>query len=228
MNILVSAISGNLGQSICKSIRKHFVNANIIGTDSLNPLQGFGLCNNILKVPFAVDTNYIETILHIVKQKEIDIILPCNDFEAEVLYANEYLSSRTLTTKFQSESNLFDKYLCFKEFEKLQIGFCKSYLPSNFTLKLENIIITPRRGSGSKGVVKNPNKIHNFDDNYIIQEYKKGLELTIPFYVNLNHDLLGFLPLIKFGIAPNNSYQTYTRLNDEIQTILLKIIKAFW
>ena len=43
MNILVSAISGNLGQSVCKTIRKHFVDANIIGVDSLNPLQGFGL-----------------------------------------------------------------------------------------------------------------------------------------------------------------------------------------
>jgi carbamoyl-phosphate synthase large subunit len=132
-----------------------------------------------------------------------------------------------LTTKFKSHSNIFDKYLCFKEFEKLQIGFCKSYLPSNFTLNFENIILKPRRGSGSKGIVKNPSNILDFDDNYIIQEYKKGLELTIPFYVNLNHILLGFLPLIKFGTAPNNSYQTYTRLNEEIQTILLKIIEAF-
>jgi len=227
MNLLVSAISGNLGQSVCKTIRKHFADANITGVDSLNPLQGFGLCNNIIKVPFAVDENYIESILQIVKQKEIDIIIPCNDFEVEILNANEYLNRRTLTTKFKSNSNIFDKYLCFKEFEKLQIGFCNSYLPSNYTLDFENIILKPRRGSGSKGIVKNPSNILDFDDKYIIQDLKKGLELTIPFYVNLNHILLGFLPLIKFGTAPNNSYQTYTKLNEEIQTILLKIIEAF-
>ena len=227
MNLLVSAISGNLGQSVCKTIRKHFGDANITGVDSLNPLQGFGLCNNIIKVPFAVDENYIESILQIVKQKEIDIIIPCNDFEVEILNANEYLNRMTLTTKFKSNSNIFDKYLCFKEFEKLQIGFCNSYLPSNFSLDFENIILKPRRGSGSKGIVKNPSNILDFDDNYIIQDCKKGLELTIPFYVNLNHILLGFLPLIKFGTAPNNSYQTFTKLNEEIEAILLKIIEAF-
>lgn len=227
MNIVVSAISGNLGQAVCKTIRRHNNDVKIIGIDSLNPLQGYGLCDNLIKVPFATDKKYIDFILKVVEQFEIDLIIPCNDFEVEVLKSNEYLYRKTIATKFNSKSNIFDKYLCYKEFEKFQINFCKSYLPSNYKLEFENIIVKPRRGSGSKGVEKKPKNVFDFDDNYIIQDYKKGLELTIPFYVNLNNKLLGFLPLIKLGTAPNNSYQTYSNHNDEIRTILLKIIESF-
>ena len=227
MNFLVSAISGNLGQSFSRLIRSYYCNVNIIGIDSINPLQGYGLCNKIIKVPFASEQNYIDCILDIVYQNEINLIIPCNDFEAEALNSNAYLYSKTLATKYNSNSNIFDKYLCFKEFEKYQIDFCNSYLPSNYTSYLENIIVKPRRGSGSKGVIKNPTNLFDFDDNYMIQEYKKGLELTIPFYVNLNQKLLGFLPLIKFGTAPNNSYQTYFKFNEVLRNIILKIIQAF-
>lgn len=227
MNILVTAISGNLGQAVCKLIRRYYNDVNIIGIDSINPLQGYGLCNKIIKVPFATEEIYIEYILEIITHYEINLIIPCNDVEAEVLKANDYLYCKTLATKFNSESNIFDKYLCFKEFEKSQINFCKSYIPSNYTSGIDNIIVKPRRGSGSKGVTINPPNPHIFNDSFIIQEYKRGLELTVPFYVNLNQKLLGFLPLIKFGTAPNNSYQTNFKFNEELRNIILKIIKAF-
>lgn len=226
MNFIVSAVGGNLGQAVCKTIRRYYNDVNIIGIDSSNPLQGYGLCDKIIKVPFATDKNYLKIIQQIVDQYEINLIVPCNDFEVEVLNSNELLYPKTLATKFNSQSNIFDKYFCYKEFEKFQINFCHSYLPSNYTLDYENIIVKPRRGSGSKGIVKNPESVLDFDDSYIIQEYKKGLELTIPFYVNLNNKLVGFLPLIKFGTAPNNSYQTYTKHNEEIRIILLKIIES--
>ena len=227
MNILVSAISGNLGQAICKTIRKHYNTVNIIGTDAVNPLQGYGLCNKIIKVPFAEDLTFIESILKIVDQHEINLIVPCNDFEVEVLKSNDYLNRMTLATKFNSKANILDKYLCHNEFCKFGIKFCRSYLPSNYTLEFENTIVKPRRGSGSKGIIKNPPNFLKFDDNYIIQEYQEGIELTIPFYVNLNNQLVGFLPLIKYGTAPNNSYQTYTKNNAEICAILLNIIQSF-
>ena len=227
MNILVSAISGNLGQAICKTIRKYYTNVNIIGTDAVNPYQGYGLCDKILKVPFAEDIKFLDFISKIVSQNDINIIIPCNDFEVEKLNGNNFLNHFTLATKFNSKVNLLDKYICHNEFKKYGINFCNSYLPSTYTLEFENTILKPRRGSGSKGIIKNPPNFIKFDDSYIIQEYKEGIELTIHFYINLNNELLGFLPLIKFGNAPNNSYQTYTKNNNEIRTILQNIIQTF-
>jgi predicted ATP-grasp superfamily ATP-dependent carboligase len=145
----------------------------------------------------------------------------------EVLRTNDYLNNITLATKFNSEENILDKYFCYLEFKKFGIEFCQAYLPSNYKLEFDNAIAKPRRGSGSKGIIKNPSDFFKFDDNFIIQEFEEGIELTIPFYVNLNNDLLGFLPLIKYGNAPNNCYQTYAKHNSEINTILLKIIKSF-
>jgi len=227
MNILVSAIGGNLGQAICKTIYKHYSNANIIGMDAVNPLQGYGLCNELIKVPFANSINYMAVIKQIVKEHEIDLIIPCNDFEIEKIVENDLLKKITLASELKTISTFFDKYLCYTEFNKVGIEFCSTSLPSNYKSEFEKIIVKPRKGSGSKGVVKNPTNLLDFDDKYIIQELKEGIELTIPFYVNLNNQLLGFLPLIKFGIAPNNSYQTYNMVNNKLHHLLLKIVNAF-
>jgi carbamoyl-phosphate synthase large subunit len=227
MNILVSAISGNLGQAIAKTIRKHYGSYTIIGTDAVNPLQGYGLCNKLIKVPYANDINFINYIQNIVSKLNIDLIIPCNDSEVEVLMTNDLLNQITLATKFNTRENIIDKYNCYIEFQKYGIEFCRTYLPSNYKLEFENSIAKPRKGSGSKGIIKNPHNFHSFDDNYIIQEFKEGLELTIPFYANLNNELLGFLPLIKYGNAPNNCYQTYTQHNKELSILILQIINSF-
>src|SRR5688500_12521822 len=131
MNVLVTAISGNLGQAICKMIRKHFSDATIIGTDAINPLQGYGLCNVLIKIPYAQNVAFLPSIMNIVEEYKIDLIIPSNDFELEVLNANSYLSSITLATRYTSSANILDKYLCYEEFKKNGITFCRSFLPSN-------------------------------------------------------------------------------------------------
>jgi carbamoyl-phosphate synthase large subunit len=223
MNILVTAISGNLSQSICTLIKKYFNSYIIIGTDSESPMQGYGLCHKLFKLPYAYEKNYIKSIHSLVEENRIDLIIPCNDLELEQIMNDIVLSKIALASPIETIVSFSDKYLSYELFKKYDLNFCKTYLPSDYRNQFNQIIVKPRKGSGSKNIHINPKSISQFDDTYVVQDFKLGTELTIPFYVNLNNELIGCLPLVKYGKAPNNCYQTYNENKTDILEILTRI-----
>lgn len=223
MNVLVTAISGNLGQAICTLINKSFSSFTIIGTDALSPIQGYGLCHKTFKIPFANERNYLESMRKIVDNHKIDLIIPGNELELNRITSDNHLLKITLASPNKTIKVLSDKYKCYKLFKDHDIPFCDTYLPSEYQNQFDKIIVKPRKGSGSKNIHINPKNISEFDNNFIIQNFIQGLELTIPFYIGSNNELLSFLPLIKYGFAPNNAYQTCNKYNNEIRQILLRL-----
>lgn len=223
MNILVTAISGNLGQAMCTLIKKHFNLFNIIGADAILPEVGFGLCVETLKVPFAAHPNYLQSIKTIVDENNIELIVPGNEVELHKITSDDQLSKITLASSNKTINTLSDKYSCYSLFKNNNLPFCETFLLSEYKGQFDEIIVKPRKGSGSKNIYINPSSLSAFDNNYVVQKFERGIELTIPFYINSNNELLSFLPLIKYGSAPNNAYETFDSYNDDILKILLKL-----
>lgn len=222
--ILVTAVGGNLGQAVCSLARQLYPNFLILGTDSISAFQGYGLCNKLFNVPFASDNKYINRIKSIVQTENVDLIVPCNDRELLSLTSCPELPGITLASPFRTIQTLSDKYDCFNFFMKSGLPFCRSFLPSGFNGDFKNLIIKPRRGSGSKNIYINPSSLFPFDDTYIVQELIEGIELTIGFYVDSKNQLKDFITLHKIGLAPNNSYVVNNEFNSQIDQLLNQLI----
>ena len=226
MTILVTAISGNLGQAIGNLLIKHYPYFRVIGCDSISPMQGIAIFEKLFKVPSAKETTYCSAIKNIISNESINMVIPCNDFELEAISSDSELIAMSLCSEYRTIRTFFDKYLCANHFSNNNLPFCETYLPSKYLENSANIIAKPRRGAGSKYILLNPINPMSLGDDYVIQKFENGIELTVSFYVDKKNKLVGFLPLRKFGFAPNNAYSVYNEKNGEIEIILKDLIET--
>ena len=87
-NVLVTGIGGNVGQGILRNIIAEGLPIDIYGCNTIEFSAGNHFCLKTFKVPFAFDVNYIEEIISIVKENEIDLIIPSTDHE--VFYLSKH------------------------------------------------------------------------------------------------------------------------------------------
>ncbi|MEH1008490.1 ATP-grasp domain-containing protein [Winogradskyella sp. ECml5-4] len=194
--IIVTGIGGNVGQGIIRNINATNYNIKIIGTNIENFSAGNHLCDVFYKVPFAYnEEDYIEEIKAIVDKEQIDLIIPSTDFE--VYYLSKYqdeISCEIAVSEINTAENYLDKYKTFLYLKKYNIPFASSFLPSQYNNEYSNFILKPRQGRGSRGIQINPKEYKMFLDNeYMIQELHKGVEITTAFYVNKSQELHGFI-----------------------------------
>lgn len=86
LNVLISAVGGDIGQGILKSLRMSRYKLRIIGTDIDYHAAGVYLCDKGYIVPPAYKTpkKYIKKLISICNQEKIDIVFTPNE---EELYA---------------------------------------------------------------------------------------------------------------------------------------------
>lgn len=189
-NILVTGIGGNVAQGILRIIQSRFPELNLIGTDIAEFTAGHYYVNNFAKVPYAADKTYKKVIESICIENQIDLIIPGTDFEAYYLQSFN-LDTKVLASSAQSQKIFLDKYLTSENFTKFGIPFAKSFKCSDYKNELERIIVKPAQGRGSRGLHINPDNPSSFSDEYIVQEYIEGKEITSAFYVTKDQRLLG-------------------------------------
>ena len=94
---------------------------------------------------------------------------------------------------------------------------------SKFKSEFKDIILKPREGNGSKGILINPSDISKFkDEEYMVQELLHGKEITTSAYVDSNSNLIGSISLereLKAGttVSAKNMIKTLIKL-----TLLLR------
>lgn len=229
MILLVTGIGGNVGQGICRNIRQYVPDCKIVGTDIKELTGGNHLCDLVYKVPYAYDNSYESYIKSIISKEKIDGIFPSTDFECY------YLSNLTLQPELFCSNNstteiFVDKYYTFKEFNKFGISFCDSVLPSKGPKKTwEEFIAKPRKGRGSRGLLINPNSVSELDDNeYMLQELKRGMEITTAVYVNKEnkvHSVMTFERSLENGATIKCN--TTDKYDFELKKIINQIIANF-
>jgi carbamoyl-phosphate synthase large subunit len=225
--ILVTGIGGNVGQGIIRNIRATDAKVNVVGCNVTAFSAGNHLCDKFYEVPFSYHDDYVPTIKRIVKENDVDLILPSTDYEVYYLakHRNE-IECVIATSDVDTAKVYLDKYDSFLHHAKYDIPFAKSYLPSGYDGSLKSIIVKPREGRGSRGITLNPTDLSKFSDDYMIQELHEGAEVTTAFYVNKNNELHGFISLErKLDNGATSECRVVTDYDNGIKEILLKVIK---
>ena len=155
-SVLVTAVGGDIGQSIARILRHFKQITSIVGTDISDSNAGPYFVDRFVLVPTATDKKYINALEEIVKENHISCIIPANETEIQVL--NNYLLNNKAFVAPLVMANQKAINLCFDKYETIR--FLKangisvpwtvpiSQEPQKYPCLLKN-----RRGSGSKSLI---------------------------------------------------------------------------
>ena len=92
VNILVTAISGDVANSILKCLLSYEHLDNLYGCDIYSYPCGINKVKEFFKVPVCFEeTRYIQEIIRICKSVNIELVIPANEIEIVCLSKNKEL-----------------------------------------------------------------------------------------------------------------------------------------
>lgn len=162
-NILVTAASGIIGYGILKSLRMSKTPYKLIGTTIYEDSIALGFCDIFVKAPMTSDDGYIDWLLKTVREYKVDLLIP--GFDTDVQVWNEHIIElersgvKVVLNKSDLISLCLDKWEFYKVLKKnnnpyaIPSTLCSEFdeLPHDFNLPL---LLKPKKGSASKGIVK--------------------------------------------------------------------------
>lgn len=162
-NILVSGASGIVGYGVLRSLKRSGKAMRLIGTTIYNDSVAQGFCDVFEQAVPTNDNNYIDWLLTTIKKHSIDLLIP--GIEADMYKWVEHVSeieqsgAKVLLNNIELISLCKDKWKFYESLIKSNSPVAiKTSLDSTFTALLNNFglpfIIKPKRGFGSKGVLK--------------------------------------------------------------------------
>ncbi|KLO21311.1 hypothetical protein X275_09530 [Marinitoga sp. 1197] len=178
-----------------KELSKYSNNFKIYGADydELSPALYF--VDKAFKLPYEINEKYVFKVLKIAKSEDISIIIPLIDPELKYFskYRNLFEKENifVMISKEESINVSIDKWETFLWAQKSGIRVPFTYKVSNLLLKKNikfPIILKPRTGSASKGIFKCKGKsdlkkiFNSLSDQYIVQEYIDGDEITVDIF----------------------------------------------
>jgi carbamoyl-phosphate synthase large subunit len=185
LNILVSAVGGDLGQSVIKCLRDSGYHPYILGCD-MNPYAGGRAdVDEFFPAPPVKDKQqYTNFLLRIIREKKINYVFLLAD--VEIIFFNENRESFRETNAIfvVSEKHIIDtfmdKYKTVEFFKEKGIPYPRTWMPSQYDNQVGfPLILKKRRGSGSQRLfqVNDKDELQFYlkrHNDMIIQEYLPG------------------------------------------------------
>lgn len=187
LNILVTALGGDLGQSAIKCLRESGYNTVIFGCD-MNPLAGGrGMADYFQIAPPVSDgEEYENFLLNTVEREHIDYIFPMSDVEITFLNRRRDLFARTGARLIMNDpciiGTFMDKMETVRFLENKGFRVPQTYLPEDFCGQIPfPVILKKRSGSGSRSlfIIRDEEELAFYlkrHDNMIVQEYIPGVD----------------------------------------------------
>ncbi|MFT6002970.1 MAG: carbamoyl-phosphate synthase large subunit [Bacteroidia bacterium] len=224
--IAVTGIGGNVGQGIIRNIRNSYPDILIVGLDILEFTPGNYLCDKTYKVPYSYESNYIDTVVEIIKREKINLIIPSTDYEVYYLSLNQdRLNSIIAASDAQIAKLYLDKYRTFIYHRENDIPFVKSWIPEEYDSSEKDIIAKPREGRGSRGILINPDRIDNLPDGYMVQRLLVGKEITTAVYATKEETLHGIFTMEReLTNGATTKAKVIFEYNEELERIAKKMI----
>lgn len=142
-------------------------NVVIIGTDMNDNVVGKYICDKFRVIPPAKNSNeYLLALLNICKKDKVDVLLPQNTFELEILANNlskfENIGTKVVTASKTSIDIANNKYLLMKTCKRLGVPVGDFYKVNSFDDLISkakilgwpksNIVVKPPVSNGMRGV----------------------------------------------------------------------------
>lgn len=174
LNILITGVGGDIGQSVIKCLKDTKFNQNLIGCD-IDPYSGGkNEVDLFFKAPPAIITEkYLCFIANLLEKERCNYIIPTTEQEIKFFDANRDFFERNKVNVLINNTSIINTFLnkyetiCF--LKRHGFPYPKTYHLSEFSTGLEfPVIIKPEIGGGSKGV----QICHDEDDiNYFRKKY---------------------------------------------------------
>lgn len=192
-NILITAIGGDIAQSVALIIRKHFPYMNIIGCDCAMQHIQKKFVDKFCLVPKANNADYINKINDFIRHLSIDIVIPLNEDEINIISKNIKLCDKKKFIIPNGEAIKIgvDKFLTYKKLKKIGISVPWTLLTTSSMPSEYPCIVKSRTGSGSKQfrIIKNKKQALKFykKRGFIFQQLLKpaNKEITCAIHRNL-------------------------------------------
>ena len=237
MNILVTAVGGDLGQSVIKCLKNSDCKDKIFGCDMETYAAGQALCHGFFTAPPVSDeVAYKDFIAKTIKENHIDYVFPMSNVEISFISSQrhffEKLPARFVMNPSPIIERFMDKYLTVQFFRENGIPAPQTYLAETFDGQLEfPVILKKRQGSGSQGLFKvaDDEELKFFckrHQDMIVQQYLPGENneyTSCIFSDGHSHHFITF----KRKLAPGG-YSNYVELiiDEMVDSFLLKVAEV--
>lgn len=227
--VLVTGVGGVVGQGILRNLREEALDLAVIGTNVNAVSAGNHLCDAVHVVPYAYDPTYVDTMREIIERDGIDMVIPSTDYEIYYLMlAQAELPAVIAASPAHVSRMCLDKYLTWEALSAEGLVFANSYLPSQYAGQFERTIVKPREGRGSRNIHVNPADPRAFGDDYLVQEYLDGEELTTSFYVRRDGTLHGMITFVRELEQGNTAKaEVVDRHDDELRPMIESLVAKF-
>ena len=227
--IMVTGIGGVVGQGILRNIRAMAEPFEIVGINVVAISAGNYLCDHVYEVPYADDPAYPQAIAELARRHDVALIIPSTDLESYHLGLHRDLFPALVATSPAEVTGMcLDKYETYRAFAAKGVRFAASALPSEYRGDFDRTVVKPRAGRGSRNIHVDPPAPTDFPDDYVVQEYLDGPELTTTFYVRQDGALHGFITLERELEHGNTSRaEVCTAHDEELGALLRQMVAAF-
>lgn len=238
LNILVTGAGSTMGQSVMKALlmSKYGSEVNIHVTNSEQLGAGFFLSERVVGrhiVPIAKDPSYLDEIIKICKEYEIDGIFSGTEHEIYALsYGAERIKKETGAIVFLSRPEIVDlgtdKYKTYKAFKENGLPFPETALFDDYKKLIDKvggfpIFMKPRIASASRNIFKISSEEELFEkkftdsENIILQEFlDSDIEYTAEAFCDKDGKVVGVIPMIR-NLEYGMSY--YGKIDDNAEVI---------
>lgn len=225
MKILISSVGTATSVNLIKYFKK--LNDYIIGTD-INPMgytAGSMMVDKFFTVPYAVDENYISSIVEIIRNNDIELFIPVNDTEVYIVSKEiDQIPCKCIVPDTATIDLLRDKFECSQRMIKSGID-----VPSILDCDDMGLvrILRDKVGVGSSGIsffergigIKSYDKTTQF-----IQEKVSGEEYTVDVLSDCDGKPLYIIPRkrieVKSGVATKVLVDDEKGIIDRVKIIL--------
>ncbi|WP_276880751.1 ATP-grasp domain-containing protein [Anaerococcus tetradius] len=191
MNILFCSVGRRC--ELLKNFKQSLGNkSKIVATDMSKTAPAIYFADKYYIVPPIAEEGYIDKILKICQDEEIDVITTLIDPEIKLLSENRDrfndIGVLVLAPDLNTANIFFDKYRTYLELKKLGINTVLTYDSiDNFKIGFKNkeikfpVFVKPRQGSGSVGArkinnIKDLEEAFKEDQSLIVQEFMGDFE----------------------------------------------------
>ena len=194
INVLVTSLGSNTAIGVIKALRSH-KGISITGTDIFpaHLCAGSAFADDFRQLPLAVATDYETQLVNIIKEKNIQCVIPIHDVEVDKIaaIAEKYPSLTCWAVNKPAIIRLCNNK---KEINKYLSGF-QIAVPAMFSSHdkiLYPAIYKPNEGVSSKGIkiIYSAQEINGLEDmeNGFLQKLVTGDEYTVDCYTAYNED----------------------------------------
>lgn len=177
------------------------------------------------------DPDVVDDIQRVVREYEIDIILPFVNGAIEIasICKSRFPDVFIPVTDFEIASTLFDKAEAAAKFKEAALPIPRTY--SVLSAKMP-VIAKPRKGGSSRGI----RVFHNMEDfmhledikSYLIQEFIENFkEYTVDCYISQKGEIITTVPRERIEVMGGESNRSRTCHNEILETLSREVIEKF-